>query len=488
MILYMGGRYRLAVAGLALGLFLFGCFLVGVFSVRDSVHGALLIAAMFSLVVYWAKREAMVGVALFWAFAALPAGLHVGKVVGPGVINAYQVALLLAICYLLPVVKLRFADYLLPGLLTLTVLFFTVVGVVTGHAADIVMFESTTLLEMVGGYILALLVVYGGYVKGVVRTMVLILWFSAGMAVVSSLHAVRLAGRAENLTGTDAGDALRIIVATQSPAVAVLAGLAAAAVVGQIRPAVFLALGPPALIITLLSVSRNTLIALAVATIVALLASFRWSSLSRVVALAVITALVAVVTVAATLFVLRDSSSGVWLAKQFAAFNHRVLGGVSTGALAVDTSTLDRLQEIRNLNRAIARAPVFGHGLGYVYQLPSGDDEFSTKYQPTYSHNFYLWWWVKAGAVGMVVFTLFALTPLIRALRRASAPAKISAAVSAALLAISAVWPLPEMPIDALALGLALGATTAFAGMASTGRDGARIGVNPAPAYAAARV
>ena len=130
---------------------------------------------------------------------------------------------------------------------------------------------------------------------------------------------------------------------------------------------------------------------------------------------------------------------GSTISVQFAAFNHRVLGGVSTGALAVDTSTLDRLQEIRNLNRAIARAPVFGHGLGYVYQLPSGDDEFSTKYQPTYSHNFYLWWWVKAGAVGMVVFALFA---------------NISS--SAAWLAVdtakdpSAIAALPAMPVIAI--------------------------------------
>jgi len=460
----------LAMAGLMLPVFLFGCFLVGVFSARDPIYGAMLILAIFSLVVYLVKPEAMAWIALFWAFAALPAGLHVGKVFGPAVIYAYQVALVLSICYLIPAVRLRFADYLLPGIFALTVMFFTVVGIVAGHTAWVLIRESQTLFEMVAGFILALLIVKGGYFKSSVRVMVVILWFSAGMAIVSSGHAIRLAGRAESVQGTGAGEALRIILSTQSPATAVLTALVAAAVVGHARAVTYLALGPPALIIVLLSFSRNTLISLAVAAVVALFAAFSWSTVRRTAALIVIGALVIAVTVQGSLFLLQASSTGAWLADQFSAFNQRVLGGVSTGALAVDSSTLDRLREVGNLERAIAHAPVFGHGLGYAYQLPSGDDEFGTTYEPTYSHNFYLWWVVKAGAVGMATFALFALTPFIRALRRGSVPAKISAAVSAGLLAISAVWPLPEMPVDALALGLALGATMGFATVGSPGQ------------------
>ena len=465
-----------------LAVFLFGCFLVGVFSVRDTVYGVMLILAIFSLVVYLVKPEAMAWVALFWAFAALPAGLHVGKVFGPVVIYAYEVALVLSILYLIPVVRLRFADYLLPGMFALTVAFFTVVGFVAGHTAWILMRESQTLLEMVAGFILALLIVKGDYIKASIRTLVVILWFSAGMAIVSSAHVVRLAGRAESLQGTGAGGALRIILSTQSPATAVLTALVAAAVVGHARPVTYLALGPPALIIALLSFSRNTLISLAVAAVVALFAGFSWSTVRRTATLTVIGAVVIAVTVPLSLYLLRESSAGAWLADQFAAFNRRVLGGVSTGALAVDTSAQDRLREVQNLNRAIVQAPVFGHGLGYAYQLPYGDDEFSTTYEPTYSHNFYLWWLVKAGAVGMAAFALFALTPLIRALRRGSAPAKISAAGTAGLLAISAVWPLPEMPVDALALGLALGATMGFATVRSTGQDAGQMDVDRAPA------
>ncbi|MBY0388328.1 MAG: O-antigen ligase family protein [Mycobacterium pseudokansasii] len=467
MIVYLRDRHRLATAGVVLAVFLFGCFLVGVFTVRQTGQGLMLIAAIFSLVVYWAKPEAMIWVALFWAFAALPADLHVGKVVGPAVIYAYQAALVLAICYLIPVVKPRFSDFVLPGIFALVVVFSTVVGFAAGHATWVVIRESTTLLEMVAGFTLALLIVKGNYVKGSIRAMVVILWFSAAMAIVGSFHAIRLAGRAESLQGTGAGEALRIILSAQTPATAVLTALIAATIVGRVRPAMYLVLGPPALIIALLSFSRNPLISFAVAAVVALLAGFNWPTLRRSLVLTAIGAVVIAATVAWSLFLLRGSSTGTWVAEQFGAFTRRVLGGVSTGALAVDPSTLDRLREVENLDRAIVQAPVFGHGLGYAYQQPYGSDpdEFTMKFYPTYSHLFYLWWLAKAGVVGMAGFAVFALTPLFRALRRASVPAKVSAAVSAGLLAMSTVWPLPEMPTDAVSLGLALGATMGFAGV-----------------------
>src|SRR5207302_773786 len=108
------------------------------------------------------------------------------------------------------------------------------------HDPEMVVRESTTLLEMVVGFVLALLIVYGGYLKWTIRVLIVILWFSAGMAIVSSLHAIRLAGRAESLEGTTgAGQALRIVLSTQTPATAVLSALIAAAIIGRVRPAMF---------------------------------------------------------------------------------------------------------------------------------------------------------------------------------------------------------------------------------------------------------
>jgi O-Antigen ligase len=463
-ILHVRRRERLALSGAMVAAFLFGCFLFGVLSVR-SFRGLGLIGLMFCLVVYWIKPQLMVWVALFLAFAALPAGWHVGMVFGPVEIDAYMVALLLAICYLIPIVRPRFSAYLLPGMFLLTVVYFAGVGFATGHDGARVVREATFLLEMAAGFMLGLLVVYCDYVKESMHAIAVTLWFSAGMIVASSLHGVRLAGRAESLitTGVQPTETMRLITLTSTPAVAVLIALVAAPIVGRVRPAVFLALGPPAVIISLLSFVRSALIGMAVAAVVAFVANLGWSALRRTAVLTAAGAVLLAVTVPGALFLLQHSSAGAWLGDQFTAFNYRVLGGVSTKALAVDQSTLDRLAEDANLNRVIAKAPVFGHGLGYAYQLPFGKPgTFTATYGTTYAHNFYLWWLAKAGAVGMAAFALFALTPLIRALRSGSAPAKISAAVGVGLLAMCNVDPIPE-EASSLTLGLAFGLAMAFA-------------------------
>ena len=115
---------------------------------------------------------------------------------------------------------------------------------------------------------------------------------------------------------------------------------------------------------------------------------------------------------------------------------------------------------------------MFGHGLGYAYQLPFGGDdpnEFTQSLGTTYAHNFYLWWLAKSGAVGMTAFAVFALAPLVRALRSASVPAKISAAVSIGLLVMCIIDPLPEEPTNSMVLGIALGSALAFATLGRRG-------------------
>ena len=467
MIRYLRTRQRLALAGVVLLAFLFGCFMFGVLSVRNTTQGVMLIGAMFCLVVYWAKPEAMTWVAIFLACAALPQGLHVAKVIGPVTIYAYHVVLLLAICYLIPLVRPRFSDYLLPAIFACTVVYFAAVGFGTGHEPAAIVHEAIFLFEMVGGFLLAVLIVYGGYVKGVMYTIMVTLWFSAGMAVLSSSGALRLAGRLESMESTTGDAASRVITSTLTPAIAVLAALLAAQIVGRVKPVSYLLFGLPALIVSMLAFSRNTLIALAVAAVVAFFASAGWSALRRTAGFTAIGTALLAVAVPGALFLLQHSTAGAWLADQLTAFNHRVLGGVSASALAVDQSTLDRLAEDANLNRAIANAPVFGHGLGYAYQAPFGTDpnEFTNTLGTTYAHNFYLWWLAKAGGVGMAAFAMFSLAPMIRALRSASKQAKTSAAVSAGLLVMCIIDPLPEDSANALTLGAALGAALAYANL-----------------------
>ena len=479
MILYVRGPWRFALSGAMLAAFLFGCFLFGAFSVR-SYRGLALIGVMFCLVVYWIKPQLMVWVALFSAFAALPAGWHTGMNFGPVTIFAYHVILLLAICYLIPIVRPRLSAYLLPGMFLFTVVCLTVVGFVTGSDVKQVVREATSLLELIGGFMLGLLVVYCDYIKGAMHAIAVTLWFSAGMIVAGSLQAIQLSGRTESLRGEGGGcaamaqcagaAAIRVITATEQPAIAVLTALVAAQIVGRVRGATYLALAPPALVISLLAFARTTLIEIAVAAVVAFVASLGWSSLRRTAVLTVACAVLLAVTVPGALFLLQHSPAGAWLGDQFTGFNNRVLGGVSSKTLAVDPSVLARLAEDANLNRAIATAPVFGHGLGYAYQPPLGKPgQFFATDGTAYAHNFYLWWLAKAGAVGMAAFALLALTPLFRALRCASAPAKISAAVGVALLAVCNVSPMPE-GYGALVLGMTLGSAMAFASRGRTER------------------
>ncbi|HEV7581487.1 MAG TPA: O-antigen ligase family protein [Mycobacterium sp.] len=476
MIRYLRTRHRLVVAAMVVAVYLLGCLAFGVASVRDPYEGAVLVGAMFSLVVYWARPEAMVWIALFYTFGALPIGLYIGKVVGPITIYVWHVVVLLAIFYLIQLVRPRFSDYMAPALFVLTVVFFAAVGFSAGHAPEAILHEVACLFEMVAGYMLALLIVYGDYIKGATQTLILTLWFSAAMAIVSSSLGMRLTGRFESIgESTSGGSVTRLIIPTTAPALAVLAALVAAQVLGRVRPATFFAMGMPALIISLLAFSRGTLIAIAVAAVVAFFASPGWQALRRSATFAVTSAALLAVMVPGALFLLQHSTAGDWLGHQFAGFNHRVLGGVTASSLAVDDSTQYRLVENANLIRGISNAPLFGHGIGYAYRLPFGDegsddafgfDSFTVLLGTTYAHNFYLWWLVKAGAVGMAAFAVFALRPVIRALRCASKPAKISAAVSAGLLVLNIVGPNIEDTPDSVVFGMVLGATMGFANLA----------------------
>jgi hypothetical protein len=467
MILYVrDSRERRVIDTVALAAFLFGCFVFGIFAVRNTVIGLLVIGALFCLVLYWVKPQAMVGVALFLTVASLPDGLHVGKIFGPIPVYASHVTLVLAICYLIPIVRPSLSEFRLPGMFALTVFFYTEVGLASGNATDRVVHEAMFLLEMVGGFILAMLVVRSGYLKGTMYAIAVTLWFSAGMVLASDLHVIRLAGRGAESMAENGVQADRLITTTGTTAIAALAILVTAQIVGIARPAAWLVFAPPALIISLLAFTRVTLLGVGLAAAVAFIATLSWSALRRIAKLVTVGAVMFAIAVPGALFLLQHSTAGEWLSNQFTGYNNRVLGGVSTNALAVDDSTLSRLREDAKLNDSIAEAPLFGHGLGYAYQPPYDNDWFALG--NTYAHNFYLWWLCKSGAAGMLAFVVFALTSLIRGLRSASAPAKISAAVTVGLLVMCNVAPLPEEPGSALVVGMALGSALAFAQLPRT--------------------
>lgn len=491
---YLLGRQRFAVDAAMAAAFLFGCFTIGVLSCRDTTSGIALIGALFCFVVYLIKKQAMVWVALFMAFASLPESLHIGKDIGVVTVYLYQVATVLAAIYfLLPTSRLRRSAYILPGMFLATMVCYAALGLAAGNPLDRVLREFLILFEVVIGYVLAMLIIDSGYVKETVRVMAATLWFSAGMLVASSFHLVRLAGRTEHLEkGLGAAEATRLITNSQTPAMAVLTALVAAAIIGRVKPATYLMLAPPALVIALLAFARHTLLLMGVAAAVAFITSPGWPALRRTVVASAVSAVLFAVAVAGSLLLLKHSTPGAWLGDQFTGFNNRVLHNVSQSRFDMDPSILARKAENNNLYRAIGESPVFGHGLGYSYQLPSGKPgSLEWTLGTSYAHNFYLWWLAKTGAIGMTAFAFFALTPVVRALLSASAPAKIAAALSVALLVNCTVDPIPEDPSDAMVLGLALGAALQFAMLSRRARrddDAAHqpspSGVTPVPATA----
>jgi len=461
------------LAGTIAAIVALGCFVFGMLVAHSPRQGVLLIGALAALLVFLTRPQLMVWIALFLAFASLPAPMGIAKMIGPLSVRPYQVAAILAICALIPIVRPRFSAFVLPGILFLTVMFFTATGIWVGNPLDRASNEALLLCELIVGYVLALLIVQAGYVKECTRVMAVVLWFSAGMLILSSLTGLELAARIESLAAmTGSTQAIRYLTATQMPATAVLAALIAGQILGRSKSSAYFVLGLPAAVILLLAFSRNHLIALGGAAGFAFLIGFSWSAVRRSAVMATVAAGIAGIAIPGSLLLLQKSEAGAWLADQITAFSRRVLGGVSESALSMDQSTLDRLHENENLQAAIADAPLFGHGLGYAYQRPFGkpaphqwpEETFTMSLGTTYAHNFYLWWLVKAGAVGMAVFAVFALTPMMRALRSASVSAQISAAVCAGLLAVCVVSPLPLNEANSMTLGMALGAMAGFAG------------------------
>jgi O-antigen ligase len=438
------------------------CLACGALAVRDPVFAVITIGAIGCFVIYVTGPQRMASIAIVVSFASLPAALPAGKFVGPVIIYVYEVLIVLAIIFLIPLAKVRLSNFLLPTIMFSAVMIAFVIGIMSDYELARVASEGKNLLIMVAGFVLAILVVRAGYLRQSIRVMVVVLWFSAIMLVASSLTGLRLAGRNQTLSSDAGADAVRLLTPTQTPALAALAALLVLSIFGFVRYQHWLSIGLPAFAVTILGFSRNTLIALAVATVLAVFVKFSWSTIGRVARM-VMTGAAAVLVFTALLALLQRTGAASWVSEQSLAFSHRVFGGVSTTALAADPSTQYRLNENVNLWRAFGQSPILGHGLGYAYQPSTGPpDRFAATDGPYYAHNFYLWLLVKAGVFGMLAFIYFAFVPLLRAIRTASIEAKASAIVGASLLVICIVNPLPLGPANCLALGMTLGLAMAF--------------------------
>jgi hypothetical protein len=289
------------------------------------------------------------------------------------------------------------------------------------------------------------------------------LWISALSSVVGSVTGLPLNGRIETaglfLNGEEqTSDALRLLTPASHVADAVLCVCLALLITGRVGVRALLPYLVPALVISFLGFSRNTLIALPAAALVAVVAtrSVRiLSGLLRIVGMTV--AFAAVITV---LLVARLPGSD-WLQRQGEAFQSRVIAGALDPAVRnVDSSALARQLEDRYADAAIAASPLGGHGFGYAYRPAFGlPVTFSAIVGPYYVHDFYRWVLVKTGAVGLALWALIVLPPFVRQVVRGRARGTAFAAATAGMFVVCLVAPLPTGIDDggAVTIGLVLG-------------------------------
>ena len=157
-----------------------------------------------------------------------------------------------------------------------------------------------------------------------------------------------VAGREDDLQKEiGVADAVRVLSATQIPSMAVLCSLLVGMLIGRVRVVHLLGLGVPALLIELLSCTRAVLIVLAVATAIITVVAMRTRAVvQRFAALTVGSLVMIFAVVPALLVLLSGTAAGAWLSSQVDAYAVRVFGGVTSDALASDTSALARWHEM----------------------------------------------------------------------------------------------------------------------------------------------
>jgi O-antigen ligase len=306
------------------------------------------------------------------------------------------------------------------------------------------------------------------------RVLLVSLWVSAGVTLISSVTGLRLTGRSEDaglvyVNGASASSsATRLLTPSSELAVIIVSACIALFVLGRFRQA--LPFFVPALLITALGFSRNSVLAIAAAAAFALLAGGNRRSLGAVLK---VTAAAAALAGLVALGSAAHLPGTTYVVAQVQGFATRVIDGLGTSAISVDSSAIARESENRYALQAIHQAPTLGHGLGYAYRPPAGPaGSFSATKGQYYAHNFYLWLLAKTGVVGLVVFLTATLRPLVLALRGRTQVGVMLSASGVGLLVSLAFAPFVNDPDNggSMAVGIILGAMIGFVGHRRQGR------------------
>jgi O-antigen ligase len=406
-------------------------------------------------------------IALFLAATTLPAALPYYLITGPTALFLFEPLLYAAAVYVLlkhPPGRAAIRCVVVFALLLVIPL---VHGYVVGHSVVVMLREARGLGAVGAALIVSAGLIGTRHARGLLTTLCVSLWTSAVFTVLGSAVGLPLNGRIENtglfINGFVEGTvAVRLLTPASHVADAVLSACLALLVTGRVGIRRLLPFLVPTLVISFLGFSRNTILAIAAAMLVAVVVDR-----SRRTVVGVFRVLgMTVVTVAVLVgFVASNAPGSAWVSLQGDAFYERVLvGAFDSDVRARDSSAAAREVENQFAVAAIRDAPVLGHGLGYAYRPAYGPrDTFTATVGPYYVHDFYLWVLVKAGVVGLALWLLVALQPLLAHLRRVTSRGVAFAGATAGLLVVCVVAPLPTGIDDggSLVTGVLLGGLVA---------------------------
>ncbi|GAA3535813.1 hypothetical protein AFL01nite_08150 [Aeromicrobium flavum] len=447
-----------------IALILTGVVLVGWFIVQRSV---LLVPAVVVL-----------------AFLAVPASLPSAVTLGPFSAQLHEPVLAVAVVW--AVATHRGSSYagIRIGALLVLLLLGAISGVLHGNGLVPLIGDLRPLMYLIGAMVVASRLVGTPVWPTVLRTVVLVLWVSATVTAAGSVAGLTVAGQIESASLSDplaAAGATRLVTSATYLAVAALCGVIAEAVAGLHPLLSRWYVVVPASAIMVLSFSRNNLLALLAAVVVAIL----WARSARALVYTCGAAIL-VATIAVTLHVgspvIGEVPGGAYVNRQVDGYVGRVIEGLGEKSFSSDPSVLYRTDiENPHLMRAFGDSPIAGHGFGHAYKAPmSSQNVFFQDAARYYAHNYYLWLAVKTGIVGLLLFIFALVAPIAAAIQTSNRDALGPAAALAGLLAISVVGPMPNNIPTSTLVGLVAGALVGILGMVQSRRPASTNTILPA--------
>lgn len=423
------------------------------------------------LIIILVKPQWWIGVLVFLTFVTTPAFIPVQIAFGGFAIFPHEIALLFAALFLFTTRRPnRITDWCAAGI-ALTTLLGGAHGFIANNDPQAIGNDARGLAVVSLCVFIVGRINHPDEVGVALKAARITLWISFGLVSLGALGLIRLNARYAEASLdtpgiTNAADVTRILTSTSHFAGATVAVVLALWV---IRPHLFkitLTFFVPALGISIIGFSRNTLVLILVA--LALAPVFYWNQSDASDkragkgALRLVTVSMAVLTaflgVGGLLYLAADFPGFNYLHSIYSAYTQRVISGFDTRVVQVDSGILYRQEEIRLLQRAAIGHEFIGRGFGYRYRLESsyGFAGLSGSY---YAHNFYWWAIVKVGWFGLLAYMAVFVIGVANALFGSGRFALRSAAAATLVggFVVSAVAPLPSTVSSAPVFGVVLG-------------------------------